>query len=176
MIRELRVSHVYVDNQTWDRLVLLCEEFGWHKKTILRRCIHGFFQRYDTFYADAAILDARSRQISEQTYFEILRDQTPADLPPYPKAGFLQAGASPLADYPLIPKTKEFRRPYNDIALSAYNYVLFRVALMVENVPQNQLIGKMILKHFDDDWAVYEARMAKDRAGEFIGTEKKSSK
>jgi hypothetical protein len=175
MIRELRVGHVYIDNQTWDRLVLLCDEFGWHKKTILRRCIHGFFQRHDTFYADAAILDAQFRQVSEAAYFEILRDKAPTDLPPYPEAGLLRAGASPLRDYPLIPATKEFRRPYNDITLSAYNYVLFRVALMVEQVPQNQLIGKMILKHFDDDWLVYEARMAKDRAGKFIGTDRPSS-
>jgi hypothetical protein len=168
MIRELRASHVYVDDHNWGRLNLLCDEFGWHKKTILRRCIHGFFQRHDQFYADLALIDAAARGIDEEKYFEILRDQTITELPPYPAAGFLQGGQSPLAAYPTIPKKKEFRRPYNDITLSAYNYVLFRVASMIEQVPQNQLIGKMILRHFDDDWPVYESRMAKDRACKFV--------
>ncbi|NJN49039.1 MAG: hypothetical protein HC805_03665 [Alkalinema sp. RL_2_19] len=170
MIREFRVTNIYVAPENWQRMDLLCMEFGWHKKTIVRRCIHGFFQRHQGFYAEAALKDAKLRGISEKEYFLILRDKTIDDLPPYPKDTVLPFGISPLMQYPLVPTEPEFRHPYNMLTLSAYNYVLFRTALIVERLPQNQVIGKMIVKHFADDWPIYEARMQRDRACKFAIT------
>jgi hypothetical protein len=172
MIRKLRVSNVYAAPENWERLDLLCTEFGWQKKTILRRCIHGFFQRHQNFYAQAALTDAQARGISAADYFQILRDKKIEDLPPYPKGKLLVFGLSPLTKYPLVPTQSDFRHPYNEVALSAYNYVLFRTALIVERLPQNQVIGKMIVKHFEDDWPVYEARMQRDRDCQFVITDR----
>jgi hypothetical protein len=174
MIREFRVSNIYAAPENWERMDLLCAEFGWQKKTILRRCIHGFFQRHQSFYAKAAQLDAQARGIAAKEYFLVLRDKNIEDLPPYPKGTLLTFGISPLMEYPLVPTQPEFRHPYNVATLSAYNYVLFRTALIVERLPQNQVIGKMIVKHFEDDWPVYEARMQRDRDCKFVLDDRES--
>lgn len=149
--------------------MLACDELGWRKKDIVKQAIHGFCRRDGEFYAQAALKDAEARGMTEKDYFRTLRDGSPNDLLPYEDEEEVpDFGASPLMLIPLLPTDPAYRRPYSSIDVSAYNYVLVRVACIVERAPLVQVISRMIVKHFEDNWAIaYQSQMDRDRECRF---------
>jgi hypothetical protein len=163
MIRELRVNYLFVEDTTWEKLTLACDELGWNKSSIVKQALHGFFRRDGAFYADAGILDAQSRGMSEEEYFRTLRDSSEDDLARY-TAGRPGFGASPIDAIAPVPQESKYRRAYNTIGLSAYYYVLLKVARIVDGDSMVQVISRMVVKHFDDNWAVsYQPQIERDR-------------
>lgn len=142
--------------------MLACRELGWNKSTIVKQCLHGFFRRDGAFYANAGKLDAQSRGMSEEDYFRVLRDASEDDLARYisGRPGF---GAAPIDAIAPISQEPEFKRPYNTIGLSAYNYVLLRIARIVDGGSMVQVISRMVVKHLDDNWdTIYQPQIDKD--------------
>lgn len=167
MIRELRINYIFAEEATWEKLMLACEELGWNKSAIVKQCLHGFFRRDGEFYANAGIIDAQARGMSEEDYFRTLRDGSEEDLARYVngRSGF---GASPIDAIVPIPTNPENKRSYNTIGLSAYNYVLLKVARIVDGGPMVQVISRMIVKHFQDNWEkTYQPQIERDRLCKF---------
>ncbi len=167
MIRELRINYIYADDSTWEKLMLACDELGWNKSTIVKQALHGFFRRDGAFYAEAAILDARSRGVEEEDYFRILRDRSEEDLPRYisGRPGF---GSSPIDPIDPVPHEPDYRRSYNTIGLSAYYFVLLKVAKIVDGGTMIDVVSRMIVKHLDDNWrTAYQPQIDRDRNCKF---------
>lgn len=162
MIREMRINYIFAEDSTWEKLMLACDELGWNKSTIVKQCLHGFFRRDGEFYANAGILDAQSRGMSEEDYFKTLRDGSEDDLDRY-LAGRPGFGASPIDAIPPIPTESAYKRTYNTIGLSAYNYVLLKVARIVDGGSMVQVVSRMLVKHFNDNWeTVYQPQIDRD--------------
>lgn len=162
MICEMRINYIFADEETWERLTLACTELGWTKSLIVKQTLHGFCWRDGQFYADAAIKDAQARGMTEQDYFRTLRDGSEEDLARY-LDGRPAFGASPIDKIALV-TDPAFRRGYNTIGLSAYNYVLLRVARIVDGGPMVQVVSRMIVKHFQDNWQnSYQSQIDRDR-------------
>jgi hypothetical protein len=167
MIRELRINYIFAEQQTWERLMLACDELGWNKSAIVKQCLHGFFRRDGEFYADAGIIDAQARGMSEEEYFKTLRDSSEEDLQRYinGRPGF---GASPIDLILPINSSVENKRSYNTIGLSAYNYVLLKVARVVDGGSMIQVVSRMIVKHLNDNWEkFYWPQIERDRLCKF---------
>lgn len=147
--------------------MLACEELGWNKSTIVKQCLHGFFERDGAFYAKAGILDAQSRGMAEEDYFRILRDGSEDDLARY-VAGRPGFGASPIDAIAPVLQKANYKRTYNTIGLSAYNYVLLKVARIVDGGTMVQVISRMLVKHLNDNWEpVYQIQIGRDRNCKF---------
>lgn len=167
MLRSLRITYVLADDATWDKLMLACDELGWTKKLIVKQALHGFCRRDGEFYAQAGIKDAQARGMTEQDYFRTLRDGVPGDLRPY-DADPPKFGVSPLMTVLPLPTDLDYRRNYSSIELSAYNYVLVRVACIVERTSLVQVVSRMIVKHLEDNWAIaYQSQIDRDRECRF---------
>lgn len=167
MICELRINYIFADDPTWAKLMLACEELGWNKSTIVKQCLHGFFRRDGEFYADAGILDAKSRGMAEEDYFKTLRDKSEEDLARYleGRPGF---GKSPLDEIPPLPTESAYKRKYNTIGLSAYNYVLLKVARIVDGGTMVQVVSRIVVKHLADNWeTAYQVQIDRDRKCKF---------
>lgn len=168
MIRELRLNYIYADDQTWEKLALACDELGWNQSSIVKQCLHGFFRQDGRFYAEAGKVDAEARGMTEEAYFACLRDQTEEDLRPY-RDGRPAFGAAPIDSIPLIPTDPTSRRAHHTIGLSAYNYVLLRVARVVDGGSMVQVVSRMLIKHFQDNWETsYLPQIERDRACRFL--------
>jgi hypothetical protein len=162
MIREFRINYIFADDPTWEKIMLACDELGWNKSTIIKQCLHGFFRRDGGFYADAGILDAQSRGMTEEEYFRTLRDQSEEDLARYllGRPGF---GKSPIDEIAPIPSESGYKRKYNTIGLSAYNFVLLKVARIVDGGTMVQIVSRMIVKHLSDNWdTAYQPQLDRD--------------
>lgn len=167
MIREIRINYIFADDPTWDKLMLACDELGWNKSTIVKQCLHGFFHRHGEFYAKAGMIDAEARGMSEEEYFQTLRDRSEDDLKRY-RQGRPGFGASPIDDILPIPTEPAFKRSYNTIGLSAYNYVLLKVARIVDGGSMVQTISRTIVKHLNDHWeATYQPQIDRDHKCKF---------
>lgn len=167
MIRELRINYIFAEPETWDKLSLACNELGWNKSLIVKQCLHGFFRRDGEFYADAGVIDAQARGMTQEEYFRILRDGSEDELSRYinGRPGF---GASPVDLIPLVPSGAKNKRGYNIIGLSAYNYVLLRVARIVDGGSMIQVVSRIIVKHLNDNWEKsYLPQIERDRMCRF---------
>lgn len=168
MIRELRVNYIYADNSTWEKIRLACDELGWNQSTIVKQCLHGFFRRDGRFYAQAGQIDAAARGMTEEDYFVCLRDRSEEELQPY-RNGRPAFGSAPIDAIASIAPDPAFRRTYHTIGLSAYNYVLLRVARIVDGGSMVQVISRMLIKHFQDNWETsYLPQIERDRACRFL--------
>lgn len=162
MIRELRINYIFADDPTWEKLMLACDELGWNKSTIVKQCLHGFLRRDRDFYSKAGLLDAEARGMKQEDYFRTLRDGSEDDLDRY-TAGRPGFGATPLDAIELVPQNPEYKRAYNTIGLSAYNFVLLKVAKIVDGGSMVQVISRMIVKHFADNWeTAYQPQIDRD--------------
>lgn len=167
MIREMRINYIFANEETWTRLSLACSELGWTKSLIVKQTLHGFFRRDGRFYAEAGRKDAAARGMTEEAYFQALRDGGEENLARYID-GRPAFGAAPIdhIDLEIDPK---FKRDYNKIGLSAYNYVLLKVARIVDGGPMVQVVSRMIVKHFEDNWETsYQPQIDRDRACKFL--------
>lgn len=167
MIREMRINYIFADDATWNRLRLACDELGWNKSTIVKQTLHGFMRRDGAFYAEAGIKDAEARGMAEEEYFRILRDKSEEHLSRY-LAGRPAFGMAPIDAIAPISSDRAFKRQYNTIGLSAYNFVLLKVARIVDGGSMVQVVSRMIVKHFQDNWqTAYQPQIDRDRRCNF---------
>lgn len=168
VIREMRINYVFATPETWEKIELACDELGWSKASILKQMIHGFMAVDGVFYARAGILDAKARGMSEEDYFRALRDGSDEDLARY-IAGRPAFGKAPIDDIDLISSTDEYKHRYNVIGLSAYNYVLLRVAQIVDGGAMVQVVSRMLVKHLQDKWqSNYQLQIDRDKRCKFL--------
>ncbi len=168
VIREMRINYVFATSDTWEKVELACSELGWSKANILKQMVHGFMAADGNFYARAGILDAEARGMTEEDYFRTLRDGNDEDLSRY-VAGRPAFGKAPIDDIDLIPAIDENKHRYNIIGLSAYNYVLLRVAQIVDGGAMVQVVSRIIMKHLQDRWATsYQPQIDRDQRCRFL--------
>jgi hypothetical protein len=168
VIREVRINYVFATPDNWNKVELACSELGWSKASILKQMIHGFMAVDGVFYARAGILDAEARGMKEEDYFRTLRDGTDEDLSRY-IAGRPAFGKAPIDDIDLVPAIDENKHRYNIIGLSAYNYVLLRVAQIVDGGAMVQVVSRMIVKHLQDKWGTnYQPQIDRDQRCKFL--------
>ncbi|NET34456.1 MAG: hypothetical protein F6K19_20930 [Cyanothece sp. SIO1E1] len=166
MARDIRLNYIYANEATWERFDLACDQLGWASKSLVQQCIHAFFKKNRTFYAEAAIKDAEAREVNEVDYYRILRDETEEDLPRYTKGrpGF---GITPLDDVPFV-EADQVKRRYNVITLSNYNFVLLRVARIIDTGPMIQLASRILQQHFGTYWTTnYQPQIKCDQTCSF---------
>lgn len=171
MIRQVRVNYLLCTQDTWDKIELACTELGWNKSEIVKQMLHGFFARdlkESQFYAKAGIADAEARGMTEAEYFRTLRDDKEPQLLPY-VSGRPVFGQSPIDTIPPLPTDEDLRRKYNTIGLSAYNYVLLRVAQIVHDSSFVQIVSRMLVKHLQDSWETsYRPQIERDQNCRFL--------
>jgi hypothetical protein len=168
VIKEVRINYILATDENWQRILLACEELGLSKSAIIKQMLHGFMRRDGAFYARAGIMDAEARGMSEGAYFDCLRDGADEALRPYTGSRPL-FGQSPIDAIPLLPTDEKLKRTYNTVGLSAYNYVLLKVARIVHNDSFVQIISRMIVKHLADNWeSVYQPQIERDRQSKFL--------
>lgn len=163
MPREIRINYLYGTPITWERFDLACEELGWANKSLVQQCLQAFFKKNREFYVKAGYSDADARGLIASDYYRLLRDEPDEALPRYTKGrpGF---GVTPLDEVDLVPTDKEGQRRYNVINLSRYNYVLFKVATIVDTGPTVQLVSRIVQQHFDIYWdSNYWPQIERDR-------------
>jgi hypothetical protein len=168
VIKEVRLNYILATDENWKRIELACDELGWNKSAIVKQMLHGFFHRDSAFYARAGLLDAEARGMSEEDYFNCLRDRSEDELHPY--AGDRPLfGQSPIDTVPTLPTDESLKRKYNTIGLSAYNYVLLKVARVVHHDSFVQIVSRMIVKHLNDNWdTVYQPQIDRDQHSKFL--------
>ena len=167
VIKELRINHVLVLDEDWEKLMLACEELDYDKSSIIKNGLQGFFRRYHDYYVRAGILDAEARGMATSEHFTILRDKSEDDLLPYGDK-FPDFGKSPIDLIPPLPKDPQYRRGYNTIKLSRYNFVLLRVAHIIYRDSYPQIVGRMIRSHLADNWeSAYLPQIARDKLNDY---------
>ncbi|HEY9906981.1 MAG TPA: hypothetical protein V6D18_05160, partial [Thermosynechococcaceae cyanobacterium] len=135
---------------------------------ILKQMIHGFMAVDGVFYARAGILDAEARGMAEEDYFRSLRDGSDEDLARY-VAGRPAFGKAPIDDTAPIAATDANKHRYNIIGLSAYNYVLLRVAQIVDGGAMVQVVSRILVKHLQDRWEnSYQPQIERDKRCKFL--------
>ncbi|MBD2083368.1 hypothetical protein [Leptolyngbya sp. FACHB-17] len=153
-LKELRIAHVLLPDEDWDRLMLACDELGYNKSSILKNALQGYFRRNRDFYIYAGIKDAEARGISSSEHFQILRDKSEDDLPSYTRSLVLdKQDPLTLENIIAIPNDKQFRRAYNTIEISAFNFALLRVGHIVHRDSYPQMVGRMVRWHLLKNWA-----------------------
>jgi hypothetical protein len=168
VIKEIRINYILATDENWQRIMLACDELGWSKSAIVKQMIHGFCRRDGKFYAKAGILDAAARGMTEEEYFDCLRDRSEDELRPYTGDRPL-FGQSPIDTVPTLPTDESLKRKYNTIGLSAYNYVLLKVARIVHHDSFVQIVSRMIVKHLNDNWeTVYQPQIDRDQRSKFL--------
>lgn len=168
MIKEFRIAYVLLSDDDWAKLLEACDELGYDKSSIVKNALQGFFKRYRDFYVNAGLADAEARGISSSQHFMILRDKAEEDLPQYIKALPL-FGQSPIDTIPPLPQDEKLRRKYNTIKLSAFNYVLLRVAHLVHRDSYPQMVGRMVRSHLQDNWVdAYLPQIERDKQNDYI--------
>jgi hypothetical protein len=168
VIKEVRLNYILASDENWERIELACDQLGWSKSAIVKQMLHGFFRRDGAFYARAGLMDAEARGMSEEDYFNCLRDRSEGDLRPYTGDRPL-FGQSPIDTVPPLSTDDCLKRKYNTIDLSAYNYVLLKVARIVHHDSFVQVVSRMIVKHLADNWeSSYQPQIDRDRLSKFL--------
>jgi len=168
VIKEVRLNYILATTENWQRITLACDELGWSKSAIVKQMLHGFFRRDGKFYAEAGIMDAAARGLTEEEYFNCLRDESEEALRPYTGDRPL-FGQSPIDAIPPLSTDDSLKRKYNTIGLSAYNYVLLKVARIVHHDSFVQIVSRMIVKHLNDNWeSAYQPQIDRDQRSKFL--------
>lgn len=151
MPQTLRINFIYMKPQTMRRFNEASEHVGWPYRTLAQQVIHAFLAKHRDFYTKAALKDAEARGMNESSYYQVLRDTSEDDLGRYisGRPGF---GPAPLDPIDPIPTDSEFRQKYNTITISNYNYVLLKVARIVDTGPLTQVVSRIVEHHFDTYW------------------------
>jgi hypothetical protein len=151
MSRELRINYIYLDAVTFERFSLASDVVGWAYKSLVQQCLHAFLKAHRDYYVEAALTDANARGMASEDYYQTLRDGSEDDLARY-LDGRPAFGATPLDDVPDIATGDENRRRYNIITLSNYNFVLLKVARIVDMGSMTQLVSRIVSQHFALYW------------------------
>lgn len=165
----LRINFIYMFPETKERFTAASESLGWPYRTLAQQVIQAFFKKHRDFYVEAALKDAEARGMDESDYYQTLRDRSDDDLARYVRGrpGF---GVAPLDPVEPIPTGGEFKQKYNTITLSNYNYVLLRVAKVIDadNSSLTQVVSRMVKYHFDHYWVPnYEPQIELDQRCKF---------
>ncbi|MEM9906906.1 MAG: hypothetical protein AAF921_17950 [Cyanobacteria bacterium P01_D01_bin.44] len=168
MSQQIRLSYIHVEDEVWNKFELACDRLGWQSKNLLQQIVHSFFARHRDYYCRAAIADAKAREMTEQPYYETLKGGSEEDLNRYigQRPNF---GPSPLATVPDPIANKETRRRYNLLTLGDFNYVLLKVAMIVERASIVELTSRITLWHFNEYWEkLYLPQIQHDEQRRFL--------
>lgn len=169
MARDIRINYLYASPKIWARYDLACDQLGWANKSLVQQCIHAFLGNKENrvLYAEAAIKDAEARGMDAAEYYRVLRDASEENLTRYTN-GRPAFGATPLDRIPFLETTHSEKRRYNTITLSNYNFVLLRVARIIDTGPMVQLVSRILEHHFDVHWEKrYKPQIDRDTACSF---------
>ena len=166
-VQKLRINYVLLGDSDWNNLMKACEELGYDKSSILKNALQGYFKRYRDFYVEAGIKDAEARGITSSEHFITLRDRALEDLPQY-QGSLPLFGQSPIDLIPPMPVEERFRRKYNTVELSRFNFVLLRVGYIVHRDSYPQMIGRMVSQHLKDNWeTAYLPQIERDNQSDY---------
>jgi hypothetical protein len=143
--KEVKVSAIYLPNRQWQMLELSWVHLGYSPRTIAKNALQGFFAANKQYYVNAALRDAQSREISQQEHYRILRDGQ--SLP-----RIIQAADHPASPIAWVPDlvSNENKRRYNTIELSAFNYTLLQVAVVLDGGSLPSVVSKCIYAHLGE--------------------------
>lgn len=147
--QEVKLSAIYLPDTQWEMLQLAWVHLGYSPRTIAKNALQGFFAANKQYYVDAALRDAKSRGISQQEHYEILRSggQLPRIIEPAAHP------PSPIAWVHDLVCSKNKRR-YNTIELSAYNYTLLQVAVLLDKGSLPSVVSKCIYAHLGEAYEI----------------------
>lgn len=146
----VRLSYFYADADNWDKFVAACSSLGWAQKSFLQQIAHSYFGKHGLGYANAAVLDAEARSMTERDYYQALAEGS--DLLPY-KGQRPEFETTPLERIPDPDPTPDNRRRYNVVSISDYYYVLLQVALIVDRCTLIEFFSRVVVWHFTTYWA-----------------------
>lgn len=151
MSKDVRLNYVLMTEETHQRFVAACDQLGWARKSLVQQCIQSYFAKHRAYYCEAAIADAKARGIDQSGYYSLLREGDDSDLPNYLdlRPSF---GESPIATTPPVPTDPENRRKYSTVTMGDFNYVLLKVAKLIDNETWAGLTSRVISWHFSNYW------------------------
>ncbi len=151
MSKDVRLNYVLMTDETHQRFVAACDQLGWARKSLVQQCIESFFAKHRSYYCHAAIADADARGIEQSDYYSLLRDGDEGNLPEYLnlRPSF---GESPIATTPSVPTDTKNRRKYSTITMGDFNYVLLKVAKLVDNDSWAGITSRIVSWHFSHYW------------------------
>ncbi|KPQ33010.1 MAG: hypothetical protein HLUCCA11_19820 [Phormidesmis priestleyi Ana] len=167
MGKDVRLNYVLMTDETHQRFVAACDQLGWARKSLVQQCIQSFFTEHRSFYCNAAIADAAARGIHQNQYYSLLRDGDEGKLPVYLnlRPSF---GESPIATTPPVPTDTSNRRRYSTVTMGDFNYVLLKVAKLVDNDSWAGITSRIVSWHFSNYWEnVYLPQIAMDEKRTF---------
>ena len=145
--KEVSVSIIYLPDRQWQMLELSWLHLGYSTRTIAKNALQGFFALNKQYYTEAAARDAKSRGISQQEHYRLMRDGKSLpriiDVVDYP--------ASPIAWVPNL-MCAENKRRYNTIELSVFNYTLLQFAVVLDGGSLPSVVSKCIYAHLGESY------------------------
>lgn len=167
MGKDVRLNYVLMTDETHQRFVAACDQLGWARKSLVQQCIQSFFTEHRPFYCNAAIADAEARGIKQSEYYSLLRNGDEGNLPDYLKLR-PSFGESPIATTPPVPTDTGNRRRYSIVTMGDFNYVLLKVAKLIENDSWAGITSRIVSWHFSNYWeSVYLPQIAMDEKRTF---------
>ena len=151
LVKEIKLTNIYLPDRQWGWLELSWLHLGYSPRTIAKNALQGFFAVNRKYYADAALRDAASREMDAREHYVALRDG--GELKPITKSA--DHPASPIAwiDGKDLLKPENKRR-YGTIELSAYNYALLQMAILLDGGSMPSVISKCIYAHLGELYTV----------------------
>lgn len=161
----VRISDIYATEETWRRYDLAVDALGWSKKLLVQQCISAYFKGERLkYYQTCAVKDYTARGMTEKDYYKVLRFGKEADLPDY-QTQVVNFGESRISR--IAPISTEHGRKFNTIKLGGYNYVLLRLARIVDGRSMSQVVSRIMHSHFEDYWKVYQMQIEFDEQCSF---------
>jgi hypothetical protein len=140
-----------MDPETMSRYDRACKLLHWSESGLVRQAIAAYFKVHLDYYVECSYRDLEAREMAVEDWYTTLRDKSIEELPRY-KRGRPAFGATPLDTISPVDTGFKNKRRYGTISLGGFNFVLLRVAQLVDLGPQTQLISRIVKYHFDQYW------------------------
>ncbi len=148
MAAKFNLHYFYITDESSLKVQQILDLTGSTEKFFISQIISEYFTREKKYYVEALRLDAHARNLREQDYAKILVEQDEKLLPRYVTDRPIFK-SSPIA---MIPDVEGNRRIVNYIMLNRRNTCLLRIASIIERARMSQLVGRLIIEHFRQNW------------------------
>ena len=149
LVKEVKLNSIYLPDRQWEWLEYSWLHLGYSPRSIAKNALQGFFAANRNFYAQAALRDAESRGMQPRDHYIALRDG--GELAPIIKPA--NHPASPIAWVPSL-VSQENKRRYSTIEISAYNYTLLQMAVILDGGSLPNAVSKCIYAHLGELYSV----------------------
>lgn len=143
----INLSVVYVDRFQWEWINLIWKYYGYSPRSLFRQALHTFFVENREYYAQAAIRDAESREMSAIDHYRCLRFDKklkpvirPVSHPPSPIAW--------VDGQSLIQPSN--RRCCGVLDIPGYTYTLLRFAILLDGGSFTGVVSKCLHAYFGE--------------------------